>query len=246
MKKYLYLLAVLLYQCFLNCTKETVETNIIPVRLESDHFTFMLYNGLSQSVLEPIQNKLEDSYSRVFNDLDVNSMNQLTVKIWNNESDFLDNMRSTLGVGYQGASGWVAGASDLRILYQGSSSAQVVLHEFYHCVSLVVNPTIVNNPHWLWESIAIYESGEFKDPQIISYLEEDHFPTLEEQNSDFNTGNHNIYQVGYLLTEFIIFTWVNDSYVNLIKSNGNIIETLEISIEEFEIGWKEFVTEKYL
>jgi hypothetical protein len=30
-----------------------------------------------------------------------------------------------------------------------------------HAVSLGVNPRFGNNPRWLWESVALYQNGEF-------------------------------------------------------------------------------------
>jgi len=229
-----------------SCTKEPGIKITDTVTVDDENFSYVLFDGLTQSILTPIQTKLDDNYSRVLSDLDVVSMNKVTVKIWNNETNFLDDMQRSLGISYPGASGWVYNANDIRILNQGNGTNQIVLHEFCHAVSLVVNPQFGNNPRWLWEAVAIYESGEFVDPQTISYLVEGNFPTISELNSDFNGGDREIYRVGYLLAEYIIFNWGNNSYVNLIKSNGNILQTLGISTQEFEGAWKNFVIEKYL
>ncbi|HEY1870644.1 MAG TPA: hypothetical protein VGG71_06260, partial [Chitinophagaceae bacterium] len=42
------------------------------------------------------------------------------------------------------------------------------IHEFAHCVSRDINWTIVNDPRWLWEAIAIYDVGYF----LVQYLVE--------------------------------------------------------------------------
>lgn len=241
MKKHFYLLIIFLFHIVSSCTKDNIEA----ITIEDEFFSYVLYDGLSQNILAPIRIKLDENYFRVLDDLNIDSMNTVKVKIWNDETNFLENMQSSIGVSYPGACGWVRSAYDIRILYQGNGTDQIVLHEFCHAVSLIVNPYIANNPRWLWEAVAIYESNEFIEPQTISYLVAGNFPTIAELNIDFNEGNQKIYSVGFLLSEYIITNWDNASYINLIKSNGNIPQTLEVSTQEFEEGWKNFVIEKY-
>ncbi|OFX86044.1 MAG: hypothetical protein A2W99_16430 [Bacteroidetes bacterium GWF2_33_16] len=236
---------LLLITVLSNCAKDTETTDDDPVIIEEGNFTFVLHDGLTQSIITPINTKLNDNYSRVLNDLEVSSMNMVSVKIWNNETNFLEDMEQAIDQRYQGASGWVYSSTDIRILYQGSYTSQIALHEFCHAVSLVVNNTIGNNPRWLWEAIAIYEAGEFVNPTTISYLVSGNFPTLAELNSDFNSGGNKIYSVGYLLSEFIIVSWDKSHFVNLIKANGNIEQTLGISTQQFEADWKSFVIKTY-
>jgi len=243
MKMRFLILSILLLMNFA-CKKESISDE--PTNIIGEHFTYRLYDGLSENIILEIQTKLDDNYSRVLNDLGLSSMSNVIVRIWDDESNFLDDMESELGVRYTGSAGWVRGANDIRLLYRGNGTAQNALHEFCHCVSMIVNPQIPNNPRWLWEAIAIYESGEFVNPQSMSSLVNGNFPTLEELNSDFNNGNHSIYQVGYLLAEFIIENWGRDRFVALIRSNGNLEQTLEVTVIEFEEGWKNFVTTKYL
>jgi len=235
----------MIFLSFTNCSKETGNNNTYTVTVESERFSYVLYYGLSQSILEPIQTILDNNYSRVLNDLGVDSIDKVTVKIWNDETAFLDNMESALGIRYPGSGGWVRGAHDIRILYRGNYTGQIVLHEFCHAVSLIVNHQFGNNPRWLWEAVATYEAGEFVDPNSLSYYVVGNFPTVAELNSNFNTSNNKIYHVGYMISEYIIMYWDKNSYVNLIKSNGNILHVLEITNQEFEEGWKDFVTTKY-
>lgn len=78
-----------------------------------------------------------------------------------------------------------------------------------------------------------------------SLLAAGNFPIIEELNSNFNEGNYKIYDVGYLLSNYIIHDFGKSAYVNLIRSNANIEETLGISTSQFERGWKKFVINKY-
>jgi len=236
---------LLLIAALISCAKDADTNNGSQIIIEESNFIFVLHDGLTQSIIVPINTKLNDNYSRVLNDLEVSSMNKISIKIWNNENNFLNDMEQAIGKRYQGASGWVYSSTDIRVLYQGSYTSQIALHEFCHAVSLVVNNTIGNNPRWLWEAVALYEAGEFVNPTTISYLVNGDFPTLAELNSDFNTGGNKIYSVGYLLSEFIITNWDKSRFVNLIKANGNIEQTLGISTLQFEEDWKSFVINKY-
>jgi len=228
-----------------SCANKDNEEPAPSITIEGDRFSFVLNDGLQQSIIPSIQGKLDENYSRVLADLDVAAMNKVQVSIWGDRTNFYDNMRSTTGTIFYGAAGWIPNKQEVRIFYVGNSTAQVVLHEFCHAVSLNVNSTIGNNPRWLWEAVAIYEAGEFINPKTINYIVNGVYPTLAELNSDYNTGNNKIYNVGYLLAEYIIAIWGKSSFVNLIKSNGNIEQTLEISTQQFEVGWKNFVIEKY-
>ena len=55
-----------------------------------------------------------------------------------------------------------------------------------------------------------------------------------------------IASVGYILLEYVVETWGMDVVISLIKNNGNISNLLGITIQEFELGWYQFVENKYL
>ena len=97
----------------------------------------------------------------------------------------------------------------------------------------------------LLEAIAVYEASEFVNPTTINYLVNSNFTILAQLNSDFNSGGNKIFLVGYLLSEFIITNWDKSRFVSLIKSNGNIQQTLEITTQQFEEAQKNFVIDKY-
>jgi hypothetical protein len=227
-----------------NVTDQKNNPNNITV-VTSNHFSFILYDGLSESISQQILTKLENNYTRVLNDLNIATKIKVTVKVWSDETHFLNDMQSDLGVKYPGSQGYVYGTNEIRIFYS-SNVAQNALHEFCHSVSLSVNNRFGNNPRWFWEAVAIYEAGEFTDPKTISYLVSGNFPTVSELTSDFNAGNYKIYAVGYLLSEYVIYNWDKNSFVEMIKSNADISKSLGITTQLFEEGWKKFVQNKYL
>jgi hypothetical protein len=240
------------------CKIWTMRTSLISFVLmillssckENDHtgndviFKFDLYDDLTNEDVALIQNKLNGNFGRIISDLKVLFSGTFTIHIWENEENYLTAQEKYIGMKYPGSSGYVLGPNEIALLYC-SSVDENAEHEFAHCISLHVQANFSNHPRWLWEAVAIYESGEYTDPQNISYLMSGNFPTLNELNGDFNNGNQKIYEVGYLLTEFILHEWGKDKLINLIKNLGDVERVLDISVAEFENKWKAFVVEKY-
>ena len=224
-------------------SSNTILQNDQPI-IQSTHVSFVLYDELPQSITVPIITKIDQNFERILSDMQLTSLPIIKIEIWNDETHFQNDMMRDIGTNYWGATGYVYSSTNVRILNRGSA-AQTVLHEFAHAVSLNVNRQFGNNPRWFWEAVAIYESGEFNDPKNISYLAAGNFPTIAELTADFNTGARKIYEVGYLLSEYIIETWGKESYTQMIKNNANIPLVLSISTAQFENGWKEFVMKKY-
>ena len=244
-----YSIFAVLFVFLFNCSSEDIadqnQITPVPETVVSEHFSFTLYDGLSETIKASVLTKLEENYARVLNDLNLTAMNKVTIKIWNDETHFYDVQEHDLGVRYPGSTGYVAGASEIRLLNRGNL-AQTTLHEFCHAASLVVNRSFGNNPRWFWEAVAIYEAGELTNPRSIDYLASGNFPTIAELNSNYNNGNYKIYQVGYLLSEYILTNWGRNQYIDLIKYGANIQATLGVSVQQFEAGWKQFVQNKYL
>ena len=232
---------ILLFAFFLTCSESTQPE----YNLNDDQFDFILYDGLTTSQVINVKNALENNYIRITRDLKVKNMPKVTVKIWSDYNNFMKAMEDDIGIRYLGATGYVYGMHELRIFYNGQVAVAAV-HEFAHLVSIRVNSSIANNPRWLWEAVALYENNEFFDPRTLSYMVNGDYPTLEELNVDYNSGNNYIYSVGYLLIEYVANTWGMDNVIGLIENNGNIPGLLGITIQEFEYGWYEFVKQRYI
>ncbi len=212
----------------------------------SERFSFILYDGLTEEITLPILQKLADNYDRVLSDMDIeNISDSIKIRIWNDGAHYLQAQQRDIGMSYPGSTGYIFNDHDIRVLYT-SNTAQTVLHEFCHTVSMRVNPTIVNNPRWLWEAVAIYEAREFVHPQSLSYLVGGNFPTLAQMNTGFSDGDQIIYQLGYIVSEYIIQTYGREKFTELISSNGDLEATLNITASQFESGWKQFVQNRYL
>jgi len=239
LKAIYYLLVIFAF--ILSCSKD--KTPVEPI--DEKHFDFILYDGLNTSDILQISTALEENYQRIVDDLRVSEMPKVTVKIWTDYNHFLEDMENDLGIRYTGATGYIFGPTESR-LYYNNQVAVAAVHEFAHLVSMQVNSTIPNNPRWLWEAVAVYENNEFVDPRTLNYMVSGNYPTLNELNTDYNNSNHNIYQVGYVLLEYIIDTWGMDTVIELIQNNGNLSTSLVLTNQEFESGWYQYVESTYL
>lgn len=115
-------------------------------------------------------------------------------------------------------------------------------HEFAHCVSRRVQWSIVNNPRWLWEAVAIYESNQTSDPRQLPYLVSQKPPSLKELN---DWSGAEIYDVGYFITQYIVENFGYARLNSLIKNNGNTMQTLNMNDETFTRAWFAFVKKRY-
>jgi hypothetical protein len=124
-----------------------------------------------------------------------------------------------------------------------TSMLSCIVHEFAHCVTLHVNGTLANRPRWLWESVALYESRQFVDPKGLVYLRNGSQPSLDDLNDINDT---RIYDVGYTIMEYVVNTWGVEAIGRLILLNGDLVNGLQLSPEEFQKSWFAYVANKYL
>ncbi|MCK5146999.1 hypothetical protein KAR48_09605 [bacterium] len=226
-------------------TPPSVVENGLAMQFESTNFQCFCLDEDTLSMHRAF-NELEANYARILVSLEVENLPQIKVKAWSNQATFYEEMAVAFnGLVYQGATGYLNGMHEIRLLYPYVNEMTFV-HEFVHVVSLAVNPTISNNPRWLWEAVAIYGSGDFTNPANLSYIRNGAYPTLNELNTDFNNSNHYIYQLGYVIAEYIVETWGQPTLVELIRQNGNVDGVLEMTETEFETRLYNYITEKYL
>ena len=103
---------------------------------------------------------------------------------------------------------------------------------------------ISNNPRWLWEAVALFENQEFVQPRTVSYLARGAYPTLQQLNADPNASRQ-IYDVGYVLGEFIVSQWGRAAFLQLIRTNGDLPGVLGISTPAFENSWARWLQDRY-
>ena len=234
-------IGVFFFVSVVTATPSLSQNSIIQPR-----FNVVLHDTLVQADIAHLVHTLNENYDRIKNSLGVSSLPQISVQVWSDESMYQQAMMETLGMRFPGSRGYVTGDKELRLLFHRRLSAQKeAIHEFVHVVSLNLNPDFGNNPRWLWEAVALYLAEEFRDPREVDYLLDGSYPTLQELNSGFNSGR-NIYDVGFLLGDYIVSTWSINHLIDLIRSNGNIEATLGITENSFEADWHSYIQENYM
>ena len=211
-------------------------------RLDTGHF-LMFAGAASESVVRGIANALEEIRPRILADLEVPVVGPTTVRIWQYETSFMAVLETYFGQRYP-ATGYVTGPAEIRVLAVPQAERNAT-HEFVHAVSLSANPSFANNPRWLWETMALYENREFVDPRSLAYLQSGPFPTLAQLNSDPNA-SLKIYDLGYVLGEFIVSRTGQPGLVALMRRNGDTVAVLGLNSGEFETAFASYVRERYL
>lgn len=222
-------------------TGPTSAAETLQLRVETSHFRVFAGTTPEASV-RAAADRLEQEYGRISSTLNLSGLPVMAVRIWQDETTYFNELVRYFGVRYQ-AAGYIAGATELRVLAVPQLATNVV-HEFVHAATLAVNPAFANNPRWFWETVALYENGERVDPRSLDYLVRGAFPTLQQLNVDPNAGRQ-IYELGYVLGEFIVTRWGRAAYLDLIRTNANLSSVLGVSASEFEAAWQAFVRQRY-
>jgi len=208
-------------------------------------FEWVLHDGLEPDQVRHLEVALQEARPRVLAGLGLEDVPSVHVQIWADEEAYQAVMKETFGSRAPGSRGYITGNQEVRLLYHTMLSAQrEAVHEFTHVASLHVNPDFANNPRWLWEAVAIYLAGEYVSPQQSGLFGDDRCPSLELLNSPFDRGG-TIYSAGYLLGDFIDKTWGRETFLQLIKNNGDVGASLELSDEVFEQRWCTYVRQTY-
>ncbi|MFT5452307.1 MAG: hypothetical protein ACI9N9_001798 [Enterobacterales bacterium] len=207
---------------------------------DKNDIDYVSVGNVPKDTIEEIKRTVDTHKSRIIKNFQVNNMPNVTVKVWQERDEF----ELEYGDDAEYVQGYVVQSLWEARFFNGRPDIGLgVVHEYTHLVTLAVNQDFNNNPRWLWEAIAIYESGRPPVPDLSSLkcFSKEYHPTIESLNQH----PFNIYKVGYFLTDFIVSKWGQDSLVKLVKLNGNIKVTLDISVIDFERMWLSFLEEKY-
>lgn len=214
----------------------------LSLKVQTAHFQ-VFGSTTPDATLRGAANRLEAEYSRILGELGVASHPTVTVRIWQDNTSYYNELARYFGTRYR-ATGYITGPAELRLLAGGNLDTNAV-HEFVHAVSLDVNPRFGNNPRWFWETVALYENGEFVHPRLLEFLVNGKFPTLQQLDGDVNSDSP-IYQVGYVLGEFIVSRYGRAPFLRLIETGADLQGILGVSNAEFEAAWQSYVRQRYL
>ncbi len=220
----------------------------------SEHFSYVFNNQIDSRTVKEIAQALENNYSRIGKDLKTVPAKPIEVFLYSNRWDYA---RET---GQWTASGDIRGPAQLHFLPKGRAVKdykKTAVHEFAHAVTFKLlidhlpppadeqklEQKFASLPVWLWEGVACYEAGEFEHPRAMPYFSGERTLTLKELNS---RKGEKIYRVGYLLIEYVLHQYGQDKLIELLTRDGDLSSVLQVSEDEFERGWYEFVQDKYL
>lgn len=216
----------------------------------SAHLTFY-YGNTDRDSIQAIARHVEASHDRIVVDLEPESLSTIRIYLYPTLKDV------HRAIGWPDAPGWVIGSAtgineicmispastDLDVSVTYDYMIRCIVHEFAHCITLHLNRTIANRPRWLWEAVAIYESEQFVDPKTLEYLRNGRPPSLGDLS---NIHDSRIYQVGYTIMEYIVSTWGMEAVRELIRSNAHLVNTIHMNEGEFQGGWYNYVTDRYM
>jgi hypothetical protein len=214
----------------------------LSLKVQTAHFQ-VFGSTTPDATLRAAADRLEAEYLRIVSDLGVASHPMVTVRVWQDSTSYYNELTRYFGTRYN-ATGYTTGPTELRLLVGGNLDANAV-REFVHAVSLAVNPRFRNNPRWFWETVALYENGEFVHPRQLEFLVNGKFPTLTQLDGDVTTDTP-ISQVGYLLGEFIVSRYGRAPFLRLIETGADLQGVLGLSTAEFEAAWQSYVRQRYL
>jgi hypothetical protein len=248
-----FLQALLLLTVFLSCSKdETPVTPVtpgepIPYPYSTAHFTFY-YTSYDSLFMPEIADTLENNYSRILSDLLTDTIQTTIVNFYSSHQELADSVRHAVPNLPVWATGLATAKDTIHMLapkhpeVQYEGAMKILVHEFAHCVTLNIKPNFANNPRWLWEAVAIYESGQFVHPNQLPYMVNHTPPTLNQLNGFNNT---QIYEVGYLLSEYIVLNWDRQHLKDMILTNASLLQVLGMNTAQFQTNWFEFVKARY-
>ena len=211
-------------------------------RLDTPNFVF-LYTNSDVATIDTFVADMEAKLVRLRGVYRVDSMAVLTVVLYPDRRSFQNANNS---------SSWVTGVT------RGTTRMEIVSpfgpnqvfdlwpdtraeHMLAHLVQLAVNPEVANNPRWLWESLALYESGQKTPANIVEFFAPDAEPALSQLNGGFGTP---IIDVGFYLGEFLNVTFGPEVVIALIEAEGNL-ETIGLTGEQFIAQFVAFVRARY-
>ncbi|MFO1370789.1 MAG: hypothetical protein U1F46_17550 [Marinagarivorans sp.] len=218
-------------------------------KLERENFIYIVHGDLTETLVADIDNNLQNHRRQLLEDFKLDDMPKVVVRIWDGETTFLTEQEKAIGKQFPGSLGYVLprkgkARGELGLLQKNPNIADTALHEFVHLITLEINPKFSNNPHYLWEAIAIYKSeNSWKYAQRPDMIR-NRFDVLAQ--SLFTNGDTGaVYELGYTIGQYIEETWGKEAFIALIKSNGNFAGLTNKPVEEIFQSWKQFVKATY-
>lgn len=223
---------------------DTIDSSGVEFKSHQTAHFDILYSDVDNETVDSLGADMEEKLARLMGVLKVDTMPQITAVLYPDRYSFARANNTDYWV-----TGITRGRTRMEMVSPDGPNQVFDLwpdtraeHLIAHLVSLGVNPSAGNNPRWLWESIALYESRQFIHPRAYSFFAPGETHTLSELNGGYGTP---ILDVGYFLGEFIVDQWGTQGFIDLLKAGGNIPDALGIDGTQFMAQFIAHVREKY-
>ena len=221
-----------------------------PPSLQLTTTTFSItYTAADAGSVSAIANSAEASVARIREALGVSQGPRVRVTYYATHAELAAAVRPFVGTIPSWATGVVTAGDAIHLLSsaaagpdQIAAAATTLIHEFAHCVTLQLVPGSGNNPRWLWETIALYYANQFRDPTTVGAFRSGGAPTLSTLNGLENTV---LYEVGFLLGEFIIERGGSDALRRLVQLRGDTMAALELSEAALVSEWRAWIRARH-
>lgn len=132
-------------------------------------------------------------------------------------------------------------------MHDTDSLLTIAVHELAHCITWSLVELTLDFPMWLYEGVALYYAGQYRNPKTLPYIKTRSYPSLEtlSDQRDLQAVEY-VYDLGYTLVEFIIEHYGATALVDLLKSRGSIETAIGVSRKEFEDAWHRYIEDRYL
>lgn len=122
---------------------------------------------------------------------------------------------------------------------------EMIAHEFIHCIHLSLISDNQRPPGWLWEGIAVYKGccRWADNPFELEFMKEGKYPSLKQIEKDRSSEMK--YALGYYLIEYIESEFGWGAVQDLIRTNGDIKRSLNISTKDFQNRFYEYLEREY-
>lgn len=207
---------------------------------QTAHFS-LEYTALDTALVPKVAATIEEEFARLIQSFELGDFPKTTIRIYPDLETYHNAVLTP------GAPKWQMGRAwdnhEIRMLSpsvaeaitgEPTNAGEMILHEFIHCLHLSMIPDTQRAPGWLWEGLALYKGccqwGE--SPFELDYMQNGTYPSLKQIEKDRTFQIK--YDLGYYLIEFIDSSFGWDQVLDLIKNNGDIKSSLNISVKDFQ------------
>jgi hypothetical protein len=218
------------------------DNNLEFLEKSTENFVFV-YTRSDSPTIDALAASMEAQLARLMTKLQVDSLPTITVVLYPSRATFQEANNTDF---------WVPAVSRRTRIEMISPNAPNQVFELWpdtraehmltHIVSYGVNDDSGNNPRWLWESLALYESGQKTAASAIEFFKPGAQPALSQLNGGYRTP---IFDVGYYLGEFLETRWGVQGIIDLIEEEGDLPAVLGLTGQQFIDQFVAFVRQKY-